>query len=208
MHQVMPEQPNAPRHQSAYKPDERTEPFRREDFRKAVQPEQGSRARPVRGLPSTAAIMGHPIHPMLIPFPITFLTAALATDVAARTTEDPFWSRASRWMLGAGIVTGLVAGAVGAIDYFTIRRAREKSVGKLHAYGNPIALGLAAANLAMRQKRQADAMPGTAEIALSTATAAVLGVTGWAGAELSYRHMVGVAGHGDQHTEEEKRYVP
>jgi uncharacterized membrane protein len=111
-------------------------------------------------------------------------------------------------MLGAGIVTGLVAGAVGAIDYFTIRRAREKSVGKLHAYGNPIALGLAAANLAMRQKRQADALPGTAEIALSMATAAVLGVTGWAGAELSYRHMVGVAGHGDQHTEEEKRYVP
>jgi uncharacterized membrane protein len=84
--------------------------------------------------------MGHPIHPMLIPFPITFLTAALATDVAARTTEDPFWSRTSRWMLGAGIVTGLIAGAVGAIDYFTIRRAREKSVGKLHAYGNPLRL--------------------------------------------------------------------
>ena len=173
-----------------------------------AQSEQESRTRPVRGLPSTAAIMGHPIHPMLIPFPITFLTAALATDVAARATEDPFWSRTSRWMLGAGIVTGLVAGAVGAIDYFTIRRAREKSVGKLHAYGNPLALGLAAANLALRQKHQAGAMPGTAEIALSTATAAVLGVTGWAGAELSYRHMVGVAGHGDQHTEEEKRYVP
>jgi uncharacterized membrane protein len=179
-----------------------------EEFREMARPEQGSRARPVRGLPSTAAVMGHPIHPMLIPFPITFLTAALATDVAARVTEDPFWSRTSRWMLGAGLVTGLVAGAVGAIDYFTIRRAREKSVGKLHAYGNPLALGLAAANLAVRQRRQAGAMPGAAEIGLSTATAAVLGVTGWAGAELSYRHMVGVAGHGDQHTDEEKRYVP
>jgi uncharacterized membrane protein len=33
---------------------------------------------------------------VLIPFPITFLTAALATDVAARATEDPFWSRTSR----------------------------------------------------------------------------------------------------------------
>ena len=172
-----------------------------------AQSEQESRTRPVRGLPSTAAVMGHPIHPMLIPFPITFLTAALATDIAARATEDPFWSRTSRWMLGAGLVTGLVAGAVGAIDYFTIRRAREKSVGKLHAYGNPLALGLAAANLALRQKRQAGAMPGAAEVGLSAATAAVLGVTGWAGAELSYRHMVGVAGYGDQHTEEEKRYV-
>jgi uncharacterized membrane protein len=204
MHQVRPERPQAPRHQL----DEQSEPSRMEHLRETAQPERGGRARPIRGLPSTAAIVGHPIHPMLIPFPITFLTAALATDVAARATEDLFWSRTSRWMLGAGIITGLVAGAVGAIDYFTIRRAREKSVGKLHAYGNPLALGLAAANLAMRQKRQAEAMPGTAEIALSTATAAVLGVTGWAGAELSYRHMVGVAGHGDQHTEEEKRYVP
>jgi hypothetical protein len=49
-----------------------------------ARPEQGGRAQPVRGLPSTAAVVGHPIHPMLIPFPITFLTAALATDVAAR----------------------------------------------------------------------------------------------------------------------------
>jgi uncharacterized membrane protein len=207
MHQVRPEQ-QAPRHQDLYQPDGQSEPYRMEEIREMAQPKQGSRARPVRGLPSTAAIVGHPIHPMLIPYPITFLTAALATDVAARVTNDPFWSRTSRWMLGAGLVTGLVAGAVGAIDYFTIRRAREKSVGKLHAYGNPLALGLAAANLAIRHKRQAGAMPSAAEIGLSTATAAVLGVTGWAGAELSYRHMVGVAGHGDQHTEEEKRYVP
>ncbi len=194
-------------HPSAFQ-SETGEPSHLMEWAETMGPEQGSREHPVRGLPSTAAIVGHPIHPMLIPFPITFLTAALATDVAARATEDPFWSRTSRWMLGAGIVTGVVAGAVGAIDYFTIRRAREKSVGKLHAYGNPLALGLAAANLALRQKRQAGAMPGAAEVGLSAATAAVLGVTGWAGAELSYRHMVGVAGHGDQHTEEEKRYVP
>jgi uncharacterized membrane protein len=187
---------------------ETREPSRAERLARRLGPEQGDRRNPVRGLPSTAAIMGHPIHPMMIPFPITFLTAALATDVAARTTGDPFWSRTSRWMLGAGIITGLAAGAVGAIDYFTIRRAREKSVGKLHAYGNPLALGLAAANLAMRRGGRSDDLPGDGAIAMSAATAAVLGVTGWAGAELSYRHMVGVAGHGDQHTEEEKRVVP
>ena len=171
-------------------------------------PEQGDRRAPIKGLPSTAAIVGHPIHPMMIPFPITFLTAALATDLAARGTHDPFWSRTSRWLLGAGIITGLAAGAVGAIDYFTIRRAREKSVGKLHAYGNPLALALAAGNLAMRRDAEDGDVPGASEIALSAATAAVLGITGWAGAELTYRHMVGVAGHNDQHTEEEKRVVP
>jgi len=161
--------------------------------------------KPLRGLPSTAAIAGHPIHPMMIPYPVAFLTTAVVTDIAAARTGDPFWSRASSWLLGAGIVSGLAAGLVGAIDYFTIRRAREKPVGKLHAYGNPIALGLAAANLARR--RNDEGRPSTGDIALTAATAALVGVTGWAGAELSYRHMVGVAGHGDQHDHEDKRVV-
>lgn len=170
---------------------------------------QGRPEERTKGLPSTAAIAGHPIHPMMIPYPIAFLTAALATDLAARATRDPFWARASNWLLGAGTVAGLAAGAVGAIDYVTIRRAHEKSVGKLHAYGNPAALALAAANLASRRGRQGrDAIPTGGEVAITAAVAALLGVTGWAGAELSYRHMVGVVGHDDQHTDEEKRVVP
>lgn len=182
---------------------------RRMQAGRAARPARRGEDGATKGLPSTAAIMGHPIHPMMIPFPISFLTAALATDLAARATRDPFWARTSNWLIGAGVVSGLAAGAVGAIDYFTIRRARETSVGKLHAYGNPAALALAAANMLSRQGRSGrNAIPTGGEIALSAATAALLGVTGWAGAELSYRHMVGVVGHDDQHTEEEKRVVP
>ena len=161
---------------------------------------------PTRGMPSTAAIFGHPIHPMLIPYPVAFLTAALGTDLAARVTQDPFWGRASEWLLGAGIVSGAAAGAVGAIDYYTIRRAREAKVGRLHAMGNPIALGLAAASLALRRGRR-DGIPGSGTVAVTAGMTALLGLTAWAGAELSYRHMVGVAGYGDQHTHEEKRYA-
>ncbi len=159
-----------------------------------------------RGMPSTAAIFGHPIHPMLIPYPVAFLTAALGTDLAAQATRDPFWGRVSKWLLGAGIVSGAAAGAVGAIDYYTIRRAREAKVGRLHAMGNPIALGLAAASLALRRGRPGG-IPGPGTIGVTAGMTALLGLTAWAGAELSYRHMVGVAGHGDQHTHEEKRYV-
>ncbi len=161
---------------------------------------------PTKGLPSTAAIAGHPIHPAIVPFPIAFLTSVVATDLAARATRDPFWGRSSSLLLGAGIVTGLAAGAVGAIDYYTIRRAREQTVGKVHSYGNSVSLGLAAANWALRRGRTS-APPGPLGLALSVVTAGLLGVTAWAGAELSYRHMVGVAGHGDQHTEAEKHYV-
>lgn len=159
-----------------------------------------------RGMPSTAAIFGHPIHPMLIPYPVAFLTAALGTDLAAQATRDPLWGRVSKWLLGAGIVSGAAAGAVGAIDYYTIRRAREAKVGRLHAVGNPIALGLAAASLVLRRGRP-DGIPGPGTIGVTAGMTALLGLTAWAGAELSYRHMVGVAGHGDQHTHEEKHYV-
>ena len=177
--------------------------------RRPLSPDRSQRAGGgrTRGLPSTAAIMGHPIHPMLIPFPVAFLNAAVATDLAARSTGDPFWSRASGWLIGAGVVSGLLAGAVGAIDYFTIRRARESSMGKLHAYGNPLGLALAAGSLALRRDARPGEVPDGA-LALSLATAAVLGVTAWAGGELSYTHMVGVAGHDDQHTHEEKEVVP
>ena len=70
----------------------------------------------------------------------------------------------------------------------------------------PGALGLAAINLAMRRNKDGEA-PAGGTVALTGATAALLGVTGWAGAELSYRHMVGVAGHGDQHDHMEKQVV-
>ena len=159
----------------------------------------------IRGLPSTAAIAGHPLHPMMIPYPVAFLTGALATDLAARRGDDPFWGRASRWLLGAGVVSGLAAGAVGAIDYFTIRRAREKAVGKIHAYGNVAAIGLASINWSLRGTD--DERPTNVQLALTGATFALVGLTGWAGAELSYRHMVGVAGHGDQHDHADKQIV-
>lgn len=165
----------------------------------------GNNEAPTRGLPSTAAIFGHPIHPMIVPYPVAFLTTALLTDLAATVTRDRFWARTSRWLLEAGIASGLAAGAAGAVDYFTIRRAREKTVGKLHAYGNPVALALASASLAARR---GDDPPGPGALMLTAAMFAVLGVTAWAGAELSYTHMVGVRGEGDQHTHREKRYVP
>jgi uncharacterized membrane protein len=75
--------------------------------------------------PSTAAIAGHPIHPMLIPFPFTLLFAALASDIGYWLTADAFWARASLWLVGAGIVTALLAAVFGAIDFFTLPRVRS-----------------------------------------------------------------------------------
>lgn len=143
---------------------------------------------PARPAPSRAAIFGHPVHPALIPYPFVTLTGALATDLAGRRTGDPFWPRASRLLLRTGLASGVLAGAVGAVDYYGVDRVREHAEGRLHAYGNVAALALTALNLGLRDRED---VPRRG-LALSAVVAGLLGATGWLGGELSYRYKVGV----------------
>lgn len=146
---------------------------------------------PEHGVPSTAAIGRHPIHPMLIPFPVAFLVGALLTDVAFWATADPFWARVSFWLLVAGLVTGALAAVFGMIDFWTIPRAREHTAGWVHLVGNALALALTFVNVLLRAgDAQAAVMPWG--ITLSAAVAVLLGVTGWYGGELAYRYKIGV----------------
>lgn len=139
---------------------------------------------------STAAIVGHPIHPSLIPFPIATLVGALITDVAYLRTGDRFWARNSRWLLGSGLVTGLLAGVFGAVDYLTIPTVQRNEKAQAHAAGNIAALLLTALNLAGRMK--SPTAPVERNVWLSLLVASILGVTGMLGGELSYRDKIGV----------------
>lgn len=146
------------------------------------------------GITSTVNVAGHPVHPMLVPFPITFLVSALLADIAYWGSLEEFWARASLWLIAAGLASGLLAGLVGAIDYFTIERARTHKAGRRHAAGNIAAVVLAAINLAIRWGDPAAPILWTGLI-LSLITAGILGVTGWYGGELTFRHKIGVTGH-------------
>ncbi len=150
------------------------------------------------GVPSTVAIAGHPFHPLLVTFPIAFLTAALPTDLAYWFTEDAFWAKVSVWLIGAGIVTGLIAAVTGLLDFLRIERVRQHSAGWLHMSGNVVALLLSSVNLAVRLADPAAAVVPIGLI-LSAIVATLLGVTGWYGAELIYRHKVAVIGYGPNH---------
>ena len=70
---------------------------------------------------STAQLAGHPIHPMLVPFPIAFFTATLVCDLVYRHTLDASWFVATQYLLGAGILIALAA----ALDDFR-RKVAEK----------------------------------------------------------------------------------
>jgi len=144
------------------------------------------------GTRSKVNIKGHPVHPMLVPFPIAFFTAALATDSMYASTKDKFWSRASYYLVAAGLGTGLAAAAAGLTDFIMIRRARVFPDGWVHLFGNAAVLGLAMASLTMRvMDRNGAVLPKG--LALQSAIASLLVATGWYGGELAYRRRIGVS---------------
>jgi len=101
---------------------------------------------------STASIAGHPIHPMLIPFPVVFLVTALVSDFVFWATDYEIWATASMWFLGAGIVMALVAALFGFTDFFGDSRIRDISDAWQHLIGNLVAVVLAFINWFIRYK--------------------------------------------------------
>jgi uncharacterized membrane protein len=147
-----------------------------------------------RGVKSTAAISGHPIHPALVPFPIAFLVGALLSDLAYWWTADSFWARGSLWLVGAGVVTGGFAATFGLTDFLTIHRAREHVDGWVHFIGNVFVLVLGLINWALRLELSDQAVLPWG-LVISTLTTGILTITAWYGGELTFRHMIGVTGH-------------
>jgi uncharacterized membrane protein len=138
---------------------------------------------------STAAIAGHPLHPMVVPLPIGLLSATAASDVAFLVSGDRFFARASRWLLRGAIASGALAATLGITDFATVRAARS-TTGIAHGGGNAAILLASVVSLALRRGTPGR-VPGAA-LALSAVAAVLLAVTGWLGGELSYRERVGV----------------
>jgi uncharacterized membrane protein len=143
-----------------------------------------------RGLRSQSTLGGHPVHPMLIPFPIAFLVGALATDLVFWITADPFWARASAWLIGAGFATGVIAAVFGLVDFLFIQRVRALNAAWYHFAGNAVVLALSLWNGALRIDDAAGAVLPTG-LFLSAGVTALLLVTGWFGGELAYKHKIG-----------------
>lgn len=140
---------------------------------------------------STASIGGHPIHPMLIPFPIAFLVGALLTDIAYLRSGWATWAYASAWLIGAGIAFALLAALFGFIDYFGERRIRRLKAANAHMIANLLAVALSAVNFIVHMRDGAMAVVGPG-ITLSAVVVLVLLFSGWMGGHMVYRHGVAV----------------
>jgi uncharacterized membrane protein len=138
-----------------------------------------------------AKLLGHPIHQMLIPFPLGLLTTAIIFDVVRMITGNPLWSTIAFWLIAAGIIGGLAAAIFGLIDWTGIPSGtRAKRIGTVHGLGNVVLVVLFAASWLIR--RDDPAQPETLAIVLSLAGGALSLVTGWLGGELVDRLGVGV----------------
>lgn len=142
---------------------------------------------------STARVAGHPIHPMLVPFPIACFVGTFLTDIAYAETANMQWANMSAWLLTAGLIFALLAAIAGFIDFLGDRRIRNLRAVWIHAGGNAAALILAIFN-AFIHSRDAYTSVVPAGLVLSALTVLILLVTGWMGWELVYRHRVGVLG--------------
>ncbi len=95
---------------------------------------------------STMQIAGHPIHPMLIPFPVAFLVTAFVADLAYWATGNANWATAALWLIGAGVIMALVAAIAGFTDFMGEPRIRELNDAWLHFIGNLLAVAVSAFN--------------------------------------------------------------
>jgi uncharacterized membrane protein len=140
---------------------------------------------------SRVKVAGHPLHQMLIVFPLGLLATAVVFDVIFLVMDDPSWSLAAYYMIGAGVITGLAAAAPGVVDWLAIPRGtRAKRIGLLHGVGNVIVLALFALSWFVR--RENPAVPPTEAVVAGLLGAGISIVTGWLGGELVDRLGVGV----------------
>ena len=140
---------------------------------------------------SRAKLLGHAIHPMLIPFPLGLLATSVAFDVVHLITGNGRWADVAFWMIAAGIIGGLAAAPFGTIDWLAVpSRTRAKTIGAVHGLGNVAVLVLFGISWLLRYGEPTD--PGAFAIVLSFAGVALALATGWLGGELVERLRVGV----------------
>jgi uncharacterized membrane protein len=137
-----------------------------------------------------ATFADHPIHPMLVAFPIGFFGGVLISDVISIWGDRAFWPHMSVWLIAFGIVAALVAAAFGFVDYFSApMSSAAKKAATTHMILNLTVVVLYAAAFAVRYGDETSVLG----YVLTYVALALLVVSGWYGGKLVYVEYVGTA---------------
>ncbi|MFC8618603.1 DUF2231 domain-containing protein [Micromonospora purpureochromogenes] len=141
---------------------------------------------------SRLKVLGHPVHPMLVMFPVALLVVGTLFDIVDTVGGPDFLGEVAYWNITVGLVGGLLAAAAGTFDLLAIPAGtRAKRVALTHAAANVAVILLFAAVWAVRLNADSRAAGG-ALIAIEVVGVAILGVSAWLGGELVDRLGVGV----------------
>ena len=138
----------------------------------------------------TVKAFGHPIHQMLIVFPLGLLAISVIFDILYFSLGDVDFATTSYYTMAAGIIGALLAAVFGAADWFSIpANTRAKSVGLLHGAGNIVVTLLFLASWYLRRPA---IVPDKTSFTLSVIGVLLALFTAWLGGELVNRLGVGV----------------
>lgn len=154
---------------------------------------------------SKIKIAGHPLHVMLVGFPVTFYTATFICFIIHYANADPFWFKVAVIANCAGVVTALLAAIPGFIDWLNIPKIKKaKRTGILHMLLNVSTLTVLSINLYLQYPKWNDAAPDAAPALLLTGLGFILTImAGFLGWSLVQKHHIGVA-----LTDEQQRIDP
>jgi uncharacterized membrane protein len=140
---------------------------------------------------SRVKLFGHPLHQMLIVFPLGLLGAAALFDILHLVTNSGNLGLVSYYMIAGGLIGGVLAAPAGLVDWLSIPSGtRARTIGAFHGLANVVVLGLFTVSWFLRGA--APQFPSTGAMVLAFAGLALAGVSGWLGGELVSRLGVGV----------------
>ena len=141
---------------------------------------------------SRVKFLGHPVHPMLIVFPLGLLATAVIFDILYLIFDNPLFPTVSFYMIAAGVIGGLLAAIFGFIDWSGLpNNSRAKRIGLWHGLGNFTIVLLFIGSWLLRRSN-VDFIPESLALTLSFAGAILALFTAWIGGELVYRLGVAV----------------
>ena len=142
---------------------------------------------------SKASIAGHPIHPMLIPFPLALWATSFVVDVLFYFLRHPTLLVIAKFMLAAGCLGAIAAAIAGFIDWLAINNGEAKRVANWHARLNVVALVMFAISLFLRMGSYSGLVGRklTIPFLFSLAGVILIVISGWLGGELVFRYGIG-----------------
>ncbi len=141
---------------------------------------------------SRVKLFGHPVHPMLIVFPVGLLATSLLFDILYFITRNTHFTIASFYMIAAGVIGGLLAAIFGFIDWLGLPvDSRAKRIGGWHGIGNFTIVVLFIISWFLRIGG-VDHIPSALALILSIIGIGMALVTAWIGGEMIYRLGVAV----------------